>query len=197
MRVRATGRYAVGLSVVALAVAGCTTSTPDPGVIPIPSTTHMSAPSTTPASSSATQPTSSSATTTSVPGDLSIGGAQEFVSTYIAKLNEALRTAKPELISGLTAGSCKTCAIWLSRTEALEKDGRHLTADLLTANSITASTLKENTAEVLVIGEQKGADVVNSDGAKVDTVPKIAKANFIFTLTYDKGWKVGLWQSEE
>ena len=195
MRLRAMGRYAAGLTVGLVTLAGCTTSTPDPGSVSTPAS--LPASTTSVATSTGASPTSTpSANTTSSSNDRTLVGAQEFVSLYVARLNESLKTANPDLIKDLAADTCKTCATWLARANTLKSEGRHLTGDLLSPTTLTTSKLSDTSAEVLLYGEQRGADVVNSAGAKVDAVPKIAKANFLFTLTYDQGWKVGLWQTE-
>ncbi len=185
---------------VAVAVAGCTTAGSEPPTTvstsgaattvtmgtPTPITTVTSPPSST---------SSSQSVGPSIPNEKTIGGAQQFVSYYIAQLNDSLKNADPQQISGLSSESCQTCSTWSQRVQSLRDQSQHLSADLYTPNSVATTKLTDNAAEVLVFGEQRGANVLNAAGIKTDTVPKLAKANFLFTLNYDGGWKVGLWQT--
>src|SRR6476660_7005518 len=171
--------YAAALALGSASLLGaCTTppATDPPNSTSTSGSSGTSATSTSPPSTTATPQTTSDSSSPSLPPSAtenSAAGAQAFVDFYLKSLNEALKTADPERIRGLTEPTCKTCATWLTRTEALRNDGRHLVADLYTPTLITASEFGKDTSSVQVQGEQKGTSVVNREGNKVDDVPRL------------------------
>jgi hypothetical protein len=201
---RHKGQFAVGLASLGLALAACTTSAPTNAAATSAALDTASSTSTAPT----TAPTTPSATSTSpgldrggnsLPDDAQVksaAGAEAFVKYVVGQVNVGLKDADPSVLDGLYTENCKTCASWVSQIAALKASGRHLTGPSYLLRGATTSSLEGDMAGVLVTGDQLAADVVNANGARVDSVKGSTGTNFYFTTQFAAGWKVTLWQKQ-
>ena len=188
---------------VCVALAGCTSNEPPQGQSSGTGTADVPGATSTSGTASTDTPSSGTSTSTASPSippeasENSIGGAEKFVNYFISQVNTGLNSADSSKLAGLYEDSCKTCAYWANQMDSLHKAGHHVAGEAYSARSVTTSTFTAPNAGVLVTGEQLGTNIVDENGAVVDKIPKVAKADFFITAIFNSGWKVLLWQNEK
>ncbi len=191
-----TTRYAVGLTAgAALALAGCSSATPQPGTTSAGNTSATTAatPSSTATSATSTATGSATATASGIPEGAkvhSVAGAAAFVRHYFAQVNVAWTQPRTGLLPPLCLPSSKSCASTEQTAADLVQKSQHYSGDPVKVN--TADDLGKDGAQQLILftGTQEQRDIVDSSGRVVSTDSK-KDLRRAFSLEWDSGmWKV-------
>ena len=148
------------------------------------------------ASTSTSTPTPTSKTTTRGPTPVpsaakqkSKSGAATFTKFFFQQFNRSQTEANPALLRPLYLDACKPCAAYTDGAQALKDSSQHYADPPFAVGTITADTLKDDSATVITEVNQQAAPVVDANGTIVATATQ-RDSKFLVSLTFDQGWKI-------
>jgi len=191
------GRYAAGLSVAVVAVAGCTTSSDGPGTPPASAPTSTSSTSTSAPASSSTATASPSGTATSsadtgppqLARENTPEGAQKFALYAGSIFDRAFSESNSSLLDSISVSTCKTCSGAKSAIDHYKDQNQHFLGRWANFTDPTYSNSINGVTRVIVMSEQTGAKIVDSNGSIVKTIPP-TKGNLSVQLVFNDMWRI-------
>lgn len=195
---RVTMPYAAGLAA-AVALAGCTASTPAPPASSSPqptsatsSTSTTAAPTTSarPSTTTSTPPPSVDPVLAKIPKAArpeTINGAEAFVRFYMEQVNAAFTKGTPAPLTGLDGPACKICAAFIDAAEQLRTDKQRHKGVSIEVTAASSNKFSDTTRTVLVWVTQRSVPILDQRGATVDQT-KAGKGVFLATLKFDRRW---------
>lgn len=177
----------------AIGLSGCQSiaSSLMPPATVTPSTLAMAPPST------ETPTTTASPTTSRPPAAVPAAakaktkaGSAAFVGFFWQQFNRSQTEPNGSALNNLYLDSCKPCAAYVSAAQALQSNKQRYGAPPFIVKGIKSDTLSGNAATVLSDINQQGASVVDGTGKTSGSAPQ-KEFQFLVTLAWNNGWKVG------